>query len=174
MAVSKLEARIQARKAELDKAKAVLSDSDRTEIEQREQLALIDAEVEEEKRKARDLDLARRLDAARERLGETSKVRAIAIEGFEDTFVIVYDPKAHGKWTEDVSKAATKNESRAKANRDYAVAVVCDWNGHVRSDDDPEFTTKLAKYLTENPGLVTPINNVAGELAGLYASERKS
>lgn len=164
--------RIAARAAELEKIQSKLSDDDRQEIEQRAQLAKLESDLEDELQQQRDLDLDRRLDTAISALGETARIRAISIEGFEDTFVLVSDPAAHAKWVRGAAQGNGK-EDRIKLARDYAVAVVYDWNGNVRSDEDSEFTVKLAKYLTDNPGIVTPITNVAIELAGVLARERK-
>lgn len=169
-----IEDRIAAKRTALAKAKASLSESDLLEIEQRAKLAQIDEEIAEEERKARDLDLARRLDAARISLGDNAGIRAVAIEGFPDTFLVTRNSKAHGQWLDNLTKASAKNESRNKANRIYACAVVYDWNGQIGGDGDSEFTAKLNRYLEENPGIVTPINNAAAELAGVFATERKS
>jgi hypothetical protein len=171
--VSALEARLATAQAKLDAARARLSTEDREEIEAREQLAKLEAETKSENERRRLLDLERRLDLARERLGEKAAVEAVAIEGFEDTFIVRRDGKAHGIWSESISKAVATGGDRLAVNRQYAVAVVEDWNGVV-GGDDPEFTKKLRDFLTTNPGIVTPITDCAGRLAGIFAAERKS
>lgn len=161
-------------KLRLEKAKGTLSESDRKEIEQREQLAKIEAEIAEENRKARELKLDRQLDDAKTALGENAGLVALAIEGMPDTFIVRRNSKAHARWVDEMAKAVANKGDRAKVNRDYAVAVVYAWNDDIGNDDDPEFTLRLAKYLTENPGIVTPLNNTAADLAGVFATERKS
>lgn len=168
-----LKNRLASAQARLDAARSRLSPEDREEIEAREQLAKMEAEIKAETERKRLLDLERRLDLARERLGEKVAVEAVAIEGFEDTFIVRRDGKAHGIWSEAISKAVATGGDRLAVNRQYAVAVVEDWNGVV-GGDDPEFTKKLRDFLTTNPGIVTPITDCAGRLAGIFAAERKS
>lgn len=173
--MSKLETLLAKAEARREAAKSALSDDDRREIELRDRVAEILAEAEAEERKARNLDLDRRLEAARETLGEKAGLEAVAIEGFPDTFIVQRQAKAHARWTEDIAKASQPNAKldRATVNRAYAVAGVYDWNGEI-GGENPEFTLKLTKYLTENPGIVTPINNASANLAGVFAQERKS
>jgi 23S rRNA G2069 N7-methylase RlmK/C1962 C5-methylase RlmI len=175
MSKSKLNDLLAKAEARREAAKSALSEDDIKEIELRNRIAEIEAEAEAEERKARNLDLDRRLEAAREALGDKAGLEAVAIEGFKDTFVIQRQSKAHSKWAEDIAKAASPNSKldRATVNRAYAVAAVYDWNGEI-GGENPEFTVKLTKYLTDNPGIVTPINNASANLAGVFAQERKS
>ena len=173
--LSTIQASLAKAEARRDAAKSALSEDDLKEIELRNKIAEIEAEAEAEERKARNLDLDRRLEAARETLGEKAGLQAVAIEGFKDTFIIQRQAKAHAKWTEDIARASQPNSKldRATVNRAYAVAAVYDWNGEI-GGVNPEFTLKLTQYLTDNPGIVTPINNASAELAGVFAQERKS
>lgn len=173
--MSKLDTVLAKAEARRAAAKSALSEDDLKEIELRAKIAEIEAEAEAEERKARNLDLDRRLEAAREALGEKAGLEAVAIEGFPDTFIVQRQAKAHAKWTEDIAKASQPNAKidRATVNRTYAVAGVYDWNGEI-GGVNPEFTLKLTQYLTDNPGIVTPINNASANLAGVFAQERKS
>ena len=173
--LSTIQASLAKAEARRDAAKSALSEDDLKEIELRNKIAEIEAEAEAEERKARNLDLDRRLEAALEVLGEKAGLKAVAIEGFKDTFIVQRQAKAHAKWTEDIAKASQPNAKldRATVNRAYAVAAVYDWNGEI-GGVNPEFTLKLTQYLTDNPGIVTPINNASAELAGVFAQERKS
>jgi len=173
--MSKISDKLAAAKARLEAAKASLSDADRAEIEGRDQVAQIETEARAEELRKRDLDLDRRLDAAREALGEKAGLEAVAIESFPDTFIVQRNSKAHAKWAEDIAKVSQSGKGdRATIHRAYAVTAIYDWNGKVGGDDDSEFTVRLNKYLTENPGMVTPITNALANLAGVFASERKS
>lgn len=169
-----LAARIQQSKARVAAAKATLNDDDRAELEQRDELERLEAEAEEEKQKARRLDVERRLDAAKTVLGENAPIVPVLIKGFDDSFLVQRDNKAHQKWiTMTQNSASNPNIDRGALARAYAVAVVYDWNGVV-GGDDPEFTLKLTKHLTEFSGMVLPITNAAVDLSGAAAIERKS
>lgn len=156
----------------LAKSSAALTPELLAEIELRAQIVDLENKAKEAEQQRRNLELDRRLDTAKETLGEDARLSAISIDGFPDAFVIQYTPSAHSRWTEDIAKKGDKTD-RAKVNRAYAVAVVYDWNGEI-GGDDPEFTLKLDKYLTANPGIVTPITNEAANLAGVFATDRKS
>jgi hypothetical protein len=172
--MSKIEEKLLQAQARRDAARAAITDDDRAEIELRDKIAQIETEAKAEEIRKRDLDLDRRMDAARETLGDKAGLDSIAIEGFPDTFIVLRNSKAHSKWAEEIAKVAQSGKGdRAAVNRAYAVAAVYDWNGEI-GGENPEFTVKLAKYLTENPGIVTPITNALANLAGVFASERKS
>jgi 23S rRNA G2069 N7-methylase RlmK/C1962 C5-methylase RlmI len=172
--MSKIDEKLAQAKARLEAAKAALTDDDRAEISGRDEIAKIEAEAKAEEIRKRDLDLDRRLDAARAELGEKAGLEAVAIESFPDTFIVQRNSKAHAKWADDIAKASQSGKGdRAAINRAYAVSGIYDWNG-VIGGEDSEFTHKLAKYLTENPGMVTPITNALANLAGVFASDRKS
>lgn len=170
-----LKERIAAEKAALEKAKAALSEDDRAEIAMREELAQLQAQRELEERAKREVELERRLDSAREELGDEIKVKGVSVREFPDTFVIMRNGKAHAAWSDAISKAVqNKNADRAAIHRKYAIAVVYDWNGINDFETNAESTTRLSQFLTANPGIVTPITDAAAELAGIFAEERKS
>jgi hypothetical protein len=168
-----LETKIASKAAELAKAQALLSEKDREEIEQREQLEKLEEQIATEKRKARELDLSRRLDAAQEALGDNAKLCAIAIEGYDDSFVIRYSPGAYRKCLDEMA-ADKKNEKRDLITRKFAAASVYDWNGLVGDDADSEFTARLSRYLSENPGMSEAIANRGFDMSGAVAAARKS
>lgn len=164
--------------ARLDAAKSALSEDDLAERAAREEIAQLEADAAETERKARELDLERRLDRARETLGEAAKLKAVSIREYPDTFIVMRDGKAHGAWQAALEAASLgkKGFSRQEANRRYAAASVYDWNGQ------NDFTSvvgkdtlgnRLHKFLTENPGIVTPLVDAAAELAGVFAEEKK-
>lgn len=161
--------------ARLEQAKSALSDGDLSEIAERAEIDKLEDEAKAEESKRRELELARRLDSAREALGPDAGLEAVAIIGFPDTFIVRRDGKAHAKWHAAMIKSH-RPDSKIEpltVSLTYAVAVVHDWNGNVRDDNDAEFTHKLTQYLTANPGIVTPITDVAGRLAGVFAEEFK-
>jgi hypothetical protein len=162
--------------ARLAKASSSLTDADREEIAERAEIAALVEKAKEEERKARNLDLDRRLQEAQERLGTSEGVEALAIEEFPDTFIVKRNSKAHARWNESVNKLAGPNGKgdRAKIYRDYAACVVDDWNGVVLGESDSEMGAKLIKYLVDNPGIVTPLTDCAARLAGVFAEDRKS
>jgi hypothetical protein len=172
--MSKLSAKKQAAQARLDAAKSKLSPSDLEEIAERAALSKLEDEAKVEEERARDLDLQRRLEAAEE-LKPGTRFTTVAIEGLPDTFVVQCDGRAHVKWENELSKMAQSGKGeRSAIHRGYAQSIVHDWNGTVRDDSDSEFTVKLVKYLTDNPGVVTPLTDAAIRLAGAVAAERKS
>ncbi len=170
-----LQDRIEQEKEALEKAKAALTDADRAEIAQREELATLQREREKQEFIKREVELERRLDEARETLGVDVKVKGVMVREFSDTFIVKRNGKAHATWSDAIAKAAqNKSIDRATIHRNYAVAVVHDWSGLHDFDDNAESTNKLRAYLTANPGLVIPITDAAAELAGIFAEERKS
>ena len=168
-----LNAQLAAAKAEADAAESKLTEDDRAEQTVRDSIAKErDRKLAAESAR-RDLDLARREDAAREALPVT-KLAPLAIDGGTDTYVIMHDPQAFRVWEHGQEMAAKKKANRADVSRAYAVASVYDWNGLTDFDVNPESTNKLTKHLRDNPAQVTPIVNAAGRLAGIFAEERKS
>jgi hypothetical protein len=174
--------RLAAAKARLAAAKAALTEKDREDLTRREELAKLEAEAESEELSRRQLDLARRLDAARDKLGPNAALKTVAVKGYNDTFIVQRNGKAHAAWTEAMSRAQSqealqpnKKIDRGAINRNYAVAVVYDWNGC--TDFDALGSTSgndLIRFLTDNPGIVTPLTDAAVELVGALADERKS
>jgi len=159
----------------LAELQAKLSDEDRAEIAARDELAKAEQELQDERERQMILDLDRRMEKAKESLGPDAMIRAVAIKNYPDTFIVQKSVKAHKKFNQ-----ATRDRQEGKGGRAadldlaYAVAVVYDWNGIVADELDSEFGVKLQKYLTDNPGLITPITNAAIELMGVFAAERKS
>ncbi len=158
--------------AALESAK--LPEEDETEIKARAEIAGIQERLEAEKTKARNLDLDRRMDVIREKLGgDDAPILAVCPRGYPDTFIVSRNTVAHRIWQNAVADAAgKKGADREGIARAYAVSAVEDWNGVTAGSS--EFTVKLTKYLTENLGLVTPLTDAAVELAGALAEERKS
>lgn len=168
-------ARIAAAKAAKADAEAKISDDDKAEIEAREELATIDAERVAIEKQRRELDLARRFDAAREQLGEDALIESVAIEGREDTFIVQCDAKAHSKWEKELAEAATnKKLDKTEVSRNYAVAVVIDWNGITDFGPTSLNGRALIEHLKKNPGMVSPLVNAGARLAGFFAEARKS
>lgn len=175
-----LKARLEKAKAELDAARSRISDDDRAEIELRAQVEKAEADALAEKEKLRDLALARRLDVAREKLGDV-KCDSLAIQGFDDTFIVFRSGAAHKRWLATQQAAATQEArgkhgiDREKINVQYAVDSVFDWNGITDFSNvtGTENADKLRRFLEENPGVVGPITTLAGTLNGAYAEEKK-
>ena len=170
-----LQQQIEAKKKALADLQAKLSDDDRQEIQQRDELAKAEQEIEDERERQLILDLDRRMETARETLGADAGLKAVAIKGWPDSFIVQKNVKAHKKFNQAThDRQEGKGGKRAEIEQAYAVAVVYDWNGVVDNGDDPEFTVKLNKYFTDNPGPMTAVTNAAIELVGVFAAERKS
>lgn len=168
-------ARLKAAEEKRERAKAALSPEDRAEIEAREKLAAIESETRAEEARQRALDLERRLDAARETLGDDALIEAVSIDGRADTFIIQHDPKAHAKWERDTAKAPHNSKlDPVEINRNYAADVVVDWNGETDFGAGSPHGAALNAHLKRNPGIATAIVNKATRLAGLFTEERKS
>jgi hypothetical protein len=163
---------IEAAKARLAQATSAFSEDDRKEQALREELAKIAEQAEELERVKRELDLARRLDAASEALGSDC-VKAVSVRGFPDTFIMQRNSKAYSTYAEKIASAARGVKvDTVLAGRQYAAHCVYDWNG--TTDLDGPSGSQLVTFLAQNPGIVNPLVEVAGELAGLFAEERKS
>lgn len=175
-----LQSKLEELREQLEQKKSALSDADRAEIQEREQLKELRAAIAEEDRKARELDLDRRMDRARAALGDGVELRAISVIGFPDTFIARPDPIGYKLWTNATEQAASKlarsgvadPADRERRNRELGITVVYDWNGELSGK--PEFTNRLDAYLTSNPGIVSPLTDAAVELAGVLAETRKS
>ncbi len=159
---------------------ATLSPADKAEQEDRAALAKEEAEAADAERVKRDLDLARRLDAARAALPGVP-VDSLAIKDSPHSF-IVQDPggKAYTAWEKGIQPVALGgNPDRAAVSRDYAVAAVydhngtTDWNAETAKDTSTAGADLIA-LLRASPGIATNIVNVATRLAGLASEERKS
>jgi hypothetical protein len=166
-----------ARKAAAEKS---LTDEDRSEQAQRAEIAAIEAEARTAEAAKRELDLDRRFDAAQAALPD-AKLRSVSIQEFPDSFVVRYSGKAHGRFIDETTRQARREQSGQPADyttpkRQYALAVVVDWNGRTAYDDlgSTELTADLSKYLSANPGLLIPITDAAATLAGIVSEEKKS
>lgn len=167
--------RLQEAKARKQLAEEAITEGDRIEIAQRQELANIEEEARKVELKRRQLDLDRRVDAARQALGPEIPVRGILMDEYPDSFVVMADGVAHAKWSNAIAMFnAVGKGDRLEIGREYARAVVYDWNGEVFGDDATELTHKLDRRLTEKPGFVSPITNAAADLAGVFAEARKS
>lgn len=161
-------------------AGAKMSDADAAEVALRAELAsLRDARADEE-RKARDLDLDRREDAAREALGPKAKISQYVVkDATDDTFILVHVPAAYAAW--DRAMNSQKKQDLVELRLAYVKAGIHDWNGH--TDPTAMITIggvsnpmghALDMHLRANLALLTPIVNELGRLAGFYKEERKS
>lgn len=169
--------RIDAAKERRVKALAVLEES-AEERAQRHELARIESEAEEAEREESWARLERRVDVARE-ADPNGAYAPLMVECFPDTFVIRRNSKAHARWRDKTIRASAMRASGQKGagdplaiDRDYAIECVHDWNGQSDFDANPDLTERLNKFLTENAAIVTPINDLAGKLAGVFAEER--
>jgi len=166
-----IEDRLAAAKARLAAAKAATSDEARKHREMRSELARVEAEARAEERARLRDDLDQRIEA----LDSETKCEGLMVEEFDDTFIVVRNGKAHADWQNSLRRAAKANKSPIDSdtiNRRYAIACVVDWNGINDFDSNAESTHRLDRYLIENPGIVTPITDLAGRLAGVFAEER--
>ncbi|SRR6266404_869447 len=171
-----LDARLATAKARLAAAKSAFTDEDREARALRTEIAQREAEAEEAEREKLAEDLEVRLELARaENPGKT--FRAVMMKTFPDTFIVFRNGKAHAAWTDAITRAVQasaqgKNIDRAPINREYALRCTFDWNGQQDFDTNTDLSDRLRKYLDVNPGLLTPLTDAAGELAGVFADER--
>jgi hypothetical protein len=171
-----LRAKIAAEKEQLAAVQARMTEEDRADMAALGELADLKAERQAEERKQRDLDLDRRVLAAQEALGPDAKIEGLAVQAFPDTFIVMGNGRAHAQWTKQMTNAAVsgkKDVDRESINRKYAIQVIYDWNGET-DFDNTERSKALNDFLIKNPGIVVPITDVAGKLAGVFAEERKS
>jgi hypothetical protein len=162
-------------RARCDAAKAMLSEEDSEEIKQREEIARLEAEAKEAEERKRRLDIERCLDT----LAEDSRYSGVPLEvaipaSFQDWFIVRRNSRAHSEWQKAVHKSAINPKSGQDSedrDRRYALACVVAWNG--RSDLDGDLGPQLTQFLQANPGVVTAITNVAGELSGAFAESFK-
>jgi hypothetical protein len=168
-----LKSKVEQAKARRDATKAKLTPQDIEEIALRSELETIESEEKAERKRQQDLDIARRMERARAKLGEKAAIISLTFSEYEDTFIVIRDNVAHRMWRKALEdKGMTGKGDSEEIRISYAVASVYDWNGE--ETGTPEITLNLKKYLTENLGLVTPITDAAVELAGALAAERKS
>ena len=176
--MSDLKAKLEQLRAEREAAEKSISVDDQAEIDLRAEIEKEQSLRDSAKTKARDLDLARRLDAAQDALGDV-KCDSLAIQGFDDTFIVFRSGSAHKRWAA-AQQAAASQEARGKqANREriniqYAIDCIHDWNGitDFSAQSGTENANKLRMFLETNPGVVAPITDLAGTLNGAFAEER--
>lgn len=175
--------RIAQEKAALEALEGQFTADVEAELAARAELEAVRAKREERERTLRDLSLSQREDAAREALGPKAKIATLAIQDYPDAFVLVHDPNAYKAYQAALTAGVNgKKVDASAANLRLAIAVVYDWNGitdwasMVPNGKGGETTAgdALRAYLSENTGLVGPITNEAGRLAGSYKEERKS
>lgn len=172
--------RIAQEKAALEAVEGKFTPDVEAELADRAELEATRAKREERERALRDLSLSQREDAAREALGAKAKIATLAIQDYPDTFVLAHDPNAYKAW--DATLNSGKKFDRVAVNMRLALASIYDWNGitdwtvMIPNGKGGETTAgdALRAYLSENAGLVNPVINAAGGLAGLYKEERKS
>jgi hypothetical protein len=171
-AQARLAARLAATTARRDAARALLTPDDVAEQAMRDDIAKGEEEEREALAAKRALDLARRLDAAGDKIGNAALVRALSIKGFDDTFIVRRNGPAHAKWEKTMGDALTNSKiDQVESKKRYASQSVVDWNG--RDLDDSTVTYEFDKFLDENPGVVTSIVGEAIELNGAVKEARK-
>lgn len=171
--IEDLKARLEREKVAAAQAKAALTDEEREEITLRQQIASEAAERAKAELDKRELDLERRLDAARERF-PGDRIVSLLIEEAADSYVVRHSGAAYQQWEKQLTAAATnKKIDKTQASLAYALASVVDWNGLDLSDDFAP-AGDLAAHLGQEPGQVTSIVNAAAALAGAFSEARKS
>ena len=176
-----LDERIAAAEKKKAAAEASFTEADRVEQAKRERLAKLEAEARAAAVQKRDLDLARRMDAAREALGDDVRICDVIIEGTDHTFV-VKDPgaKAYIEWEKSIKKSGLKGSgvNGADVTRTLALVAVHDWNGitdwKALNEDGETNGSALIELLKKSPGIATILCNEATTLAGLSREDRKS
>lgn len=166
-----------AEQAKIDALDNALSPADKAEIEAREELAKKREEREEKARAVRALDLARREDAAREKVGGAN-LRALDLERDvpgAGTFIL-RTPSAQS-WAAFRKTIGDANADHGSAYRAFAIATIHDHDGadfaELRNPNS-EAAAKLGAVLSKFPAVAMTIANVGGELAGLADTRKKS
>jgi hypothetical protein len=173
-----LKDRLEAAKARKAAAEAALTEDDRNEIAVRAEVSKIENEALDAERTKRSVELDRRLDAAREAM-PGAKLDRLTVQEFPDAFVICYKPKSHARFVDALRRSQIGGHGKTAdfdtARLQYALEVVVDWNGRADyAGQDSERTNTLRAYLIENPGILSPITDLAATMAGIVAEERKS
>lgn len=173
-----LKAQIEEAKARRDKALGAISEDDKAEIADREQLAKFRAEEHDALETAKRLDLDRREEAARAIWGQ--HVEGVMPEHREDTF-IVRDPgpAAYTAYMAKLTKLVGKDKDMLQLHLEYAAASVVDFNGMtdmnaMAPDGKNAVGYLLGKYLSENKPVAVLLAGVAQKLGGGSAADRKS
>jgi hypothetical protein len=171
---SKIQERIDAKRRDLAKAQGLLSEDDRTEQSEREELARVEAEEQDAKRAARDLDLARRLDDAREKT-PGGKFGTVLIEGYDDSFIVKLNGIAYKKWDKTINDAASNAKIDPQEERRKLVAAsMVDWNGETDFGPTGLAGGRLLIWLGEHQGCVAPLIQEILVLNGVMKETRKS
>lgn len=171
-AQKKLADRLAVTIAKRDASRALLTPDDVAEQATRDEIAKGEEEDRDALHAKRSLDLARRLDAAADKIGNPALVRPLVVKGFDDTFIVRRNGAAHAKWEKAMGDALSNSKiNQADAKKRYASDSVVDWNG--RNLDDSTVTYEFDKFLDENPGVVTSIVGEAIELNGAVKEARK-
>lgn len=166
--------------AALAAADAALTEDDKAEQVERDEIASLREHALTKATAKRDIELARRLDAAVEKAGDPRAVKAVTVKRFSDTFIIERNGKAHAGWDRGCVAAQSTDKHRrvdmADVRRKYAVDSVIDWNGRTDFDVTPtkNLGAELDKFLALNPGVATSIVAAAVEINGALVEERKS
>ena len=173
--LSPMKARIEAARLALVGAAALLSDSDREEQADREELARIEADKAEREAEARDLDLARRLDAAREKHGDAAKLAPVSIQGYVDTFIVKLNGPAYKKWDKSINDAGGNSKIDPQEERRKLVAAsLADWNGETDFGPTSLNGARVLAYLDAHQGIVAPLIQEICILNGVVKETRKS
>lgn len=171
-----LKAKLEAAKAAAEAAKAAISPEDAEEIKLRAEIAGFDEAKAEADREARKLDLDRREDAARAKLGSSVLVRGVDLEASTPgagTFVL-RTPSMQA-WNAFRKGIGDAHADHGAVYRNFAIASIHDHNG-VAADwmRDDAAGAKLSAVLAAYPAIAVTISNVGGELAGLADTRKKS
>jgi len=171
-AKSKIQLRIEAAKADLAAQTNKLSADDLIEIAEREELAKIEADKAEALATARDLDLDRRLDVAKEKHGD--RVAAVPIKGSEDSYIVRANGAAYKAWDKTLNDAGNKKIEPQEERRKLVAASVVDWNGETDFGPTGLAGARLLMHLSANQGQVAPLIQDICVLNGVVKEERKS
>ena len=126
--LEQLQERLAQAEQKRDAAVGSITDEEKQEIALRQKLA----QLEDERRAAvldkRRLDLDRREDTAKDEHGPDAKIDSVLLS--EDSFVLLFQPKAYRAWKKVQVRAANDPKvDTDKAEIDFAVACIIDWNG---------------------------------------------
>jgi hypothetical protein len=167
-----IKARIEAAKAARLAQEAKLSTADREEIADREELAREEAAKLAAEEEARDLDLARRMDAAREKHGDAAKLAPVSIQGYADTFIVKLNGVAYKKWDKSINDSSNGKIDPQEERRKLIAASMEDWNGETDFGTTSLNGSKLLAYLDSHQGLVAPLIQEICILNGVVKKDR--
>ncbi len=171
-----LKTRIEAARAAKQKAEAAITEGDAKEIAERAELAQLDAERASAEKKARGLDLARREDDARAKLGSKVLLRALDLEeSTPGAGTYILRTPAMPAWDAFRKGIGDAGADHGLVYRSFAIACVHDFNGGTDITGNTSATgAAFADVLREFPAVAMTIANVGGELAGLADTRKKS